>query len=172
MKRISKTMATDIACKMVNATIGKKTDEIYHQIKNKATELAFQSVDKRILEIYSKFPDYIRTAHNVGFTCGPLHDLFVDIEYVPANDGYRTFVEISSEQYEWFKSLRLDRNKLEDESKILIRKIESTLLNLATPKRIKEQFPEAFAYLPVESETCTDIALPIEEIKELLLQYK
>jgi len=66
------------------------------------------------------------------------------------------------------------RSKLREKSDQIKNNIYETLVSLATYKKIKEQFPEAYKYIPTEwlSESFTTLALPIEELTKELEKYK
>jgi len=173
MKRIGKILAAEIARSMANDTIGKEIIKIEDEISDKSYSIAISEVPHEVMNFYLKYPQYTNTCGSVSFRYGTSTDKYVSLsDSIPAVNGNRPYIDLPVVDYEWITNKKLDIKELEDKKLKMINQIQSTLLHLATPKRIKEQFPEAYEYLEEESETCTDIALPIEELQSLLATYK
>ena len=173
MKRIGKILATGIACSMANDTIGKEIRKMEDEISSKSYSIALSVVPKEVMDFYLKYPQYTNTCGSVAFRYGTSTDKYATLtDSIPAVNGNRPYIDLHVSDYEWITNKKIEIKELEDKKLKLINQIQSTLLQLSTPKRIKEQFPEAYEYLEEESETCTDIALPIEELQSLLASYK
>jgi len=173
MKRIGKILAADIAHSMANDTIGKEIRKMEDEIQNKSYSIAVSKVPKEVMDFYLKYPQYTATCSYVAFRYGTSTEKYATLSNsIPAINGNQPYIDLLVSDYEWITNKKIDIKELEDKKQKMINQIQSTLLHLATPKRIKESFPEAYEYLEEESETCTEISLPIEELQELLAAYK
>jgi len=173
MKRIGKILAKEIARSMANDTIGKEIRKMEEEIRNKSYSIAVSKVPKEVMDFYLKYPQYTATSSYVAFRYGVDTEKYATLSNsIPAVNGNQPYIDLPISDYEWITNKKIDIKQLENKRSQMINQIQSTLLHLATPKRIKESFPEAYEYLEEESETCTAIALPIEELQELLATYK
>lgn len=173
MKRIGKILAQEIAFSMANDTIGKEIIKIEEQISSKSYTIAVSTVPKEVMAFYLKYPQYTNTCGSVAFRYGTSTDKYATLtDSIPAEHGNRPYIDLHVLDYEWISNKKIEIKELQDKKTKMVNQIKQTLLHLATPKRIKESFPEAYEYMEEESETCTAIALPIEELQELLATYK
>ena len=174
MAKITMTMANDIAKQMGSAVYGAKIKVAEHSLSSKVSEYVFAYIPAEIVDLWKSYPSYFTSRSVVYIYSGSvrLSYEYFDCQCHPAWDGNRLFVDNS--QMEIINSLKTKLDKIISEKKSFEIKVETTLLSLGTYKRIKEMFPEAYAYIPTEKkqENTTAIALPIQGLQDIFKQAK
>lgn len=172
MKQITKQIASDVARKMVCATIGKSIEALKKEIGARGDEMVRASIPSIIFDVMGKYPGYISKTNGFRLVSDGLecqYRIFANTSY-PSNGGCGYF-EVNRTTLDWFISKGDELKKLESEACKMRVQIEKTLLALRTPKRVAEDFEAAMEYLPIEKEEAR-ISLPIEELNVLINKYK
>ncbi len=174
MAKITMTMANDIAKQMGSAVYGAKIKVAEHSLSSKVSEYVLAYIPADIIDLWKRYPSYF-TSRSVVYICSGSVRLsydYFDCQSHPVWDGNRLSVDNS--QMEIINSLKANLDKIVSEKKAFETKVEATLLSLGTYKRIKEMFPEAYAYIPTEKkeENTTAIALPIQELQDIFNSSK
>jgi|ERR1035437_3393725 hypothetical protein len=173
--RITKSEAIKIAELMVNYTINKKISSLKEEMSILMTPVVIEKIPTEVMKCFESFPNHFKTNSSVKavFNGGGSEHVILSNSY-PCTGGWGDCYETPKDIYDKLVRLSNKRSKLKEESYKLKNDIQSTLISLATYKKIKDQFPEAFAYIPAEwlSESFTTLALPIEELIKELNKYK
>lgn len=173
--RITKSEATQVAKAMVSDTIEKKRIVLKNKLSELMLPVVLSSIPKEVNETFIKFPSYFQTAKQVNAVLngGGSENIELSVRFPSAN-GWCPAIETPKEIYSEIVRLGNQRSKLREKSEQIKNNIYETLISLATYKKIKDKFPEAYKYIPSEwlSETFTTLALPIEELTKELQKYK
>lgn len=172
--RITKNQASHVAKLMVDATINKKVKEIKIKISELITPVAENNVPAEIMEAFLKYPNYFRSTDHVNciFNGGGAEYCGLT-KLVPNTDSWNPYIETPKDIYTKIVKLSNEKSKLIDKARNIEKNIYETLVSLNTFKKIKEQFPDAFSYIPSEwmSESFSVLAVPIEDITSELQKY-
>ena len=173
--RITKSEATQVAKLMVNDTIDKKRVVLKDKMSALILPVVLSSIPNEVNETFIKFPNYFQTAKQVNAVLngGGSENVELSVRF-PSTNEWCPAIETPKEIYSEILKLSNQRSKLREKSDQIKNNIYETLVSLATYKKIKEQFPEAYKYIPTEwlSESFTTLALPIEELTKELEKYK
>lgn len=170
---ISKTIAENIANKMV-AQMNKKKTEEEDNLKEYVTEIALKQTPKIILEAYQKYPNYFQCANQVNILNGSCMHNYLDVKYraIPYKPNSYNNFQCDNEQFDYIAKKREDIVKLNDEIRSVRNSIIDTLLSLRTIKKVIENFPEAAEYAKEYEKTNSALpALPIDTIRKTLKKY-
>lgn len=136
-------------------------------------EIADRIIDdatpSNVKDAYALFPKYF----NISSTCMLICEndsLRMSCTSHPSKESWNPNYEVSREVFRTLFDINAeieDLHILFDRTKT---DIEVTLLSLATFKRIKENFPEAFALIPAEhlTDSITSLAIPIDALRKTL----
>lgn len=173
MKRITRSIAEEVANKMCNATIDKEIDTFRKELNRIGTMLLIDSLPKQIVEAYKHSPSYFKTSESLYVFADDLKRLELATKKLPVAGGaWANTVEINRNVYDSLLSDLRKLRDLKDRRNQLYNQIYSTLLSLSTPKKIKEQFPEGYAHIAERAEAKDkQLALPIEDLRKTLSQY-
>lgn len=169
---ITKDIARQTAIKMIA--------KIEAKVKNKKAELSEliienynKNLPKEILEASLKYPNYFKKSSQVLLKENGLNDSFSLTKSVCSTlDTYQVVFIPEVAIAKLLSKGIIELNKLENKKKELRIQIENTLLNLKTYKRIQDQFPEAFEFLPEKAQTDNALAIPIDDIRKQLSAIK
>lgn len=173
MDRITKTIASSMAERMVNDTIGKKISELKYKIGEKGDLVVKENIPSEVFAVMAKWPDYIKKDNHIRVKHDSIQAKY-SVEcnnHFPDNGAYRRWFEVDRKTLDWFLKKGDELDLLNSEKRKMLLQIEETLLSLRTSKRIAKEFPNAVPYLPTE-EAENKIALPIQELSNLLNKYK
>ena len=174
MKRITKTLASEIAEKIYKETIGVKIDLLKKVTGDRADEIMKAVIPSTILDDFIKYPDYFDTAKRIRLRCESIESPYevCTSTIFPSNKQWCRYVDVSRVDFDWFLDKNDELKALSSEAKKMVATIEQTLLSLATFKRVAEEFEEAAKYLPSEKEEERRVSLPIEELNVLINKYR
>ena len=89
----------------------------------------------------------------------------------PAIETYGVLTDVSIDILKKVQLLNMRKEQLEEKANLAENNIKSALLELSTFKRIKENFPEAFALIPADEmdvSISASLSVPIDSIRNLL----
>jgi hypothetical protein len=170
--RITKSIASDVARQICNATIGIKKEALEIEIKSLGLSLVLAQINDDLKKAFKKHNEYFQKTSSINFMCGSLSSIHVYLpESIPSTSNYSRNFVIEREEYEKMLYLETRLKSLKDERETMYSQIESTLCSLGTSKKVEEQFPEAAAFLPTESTAITSISVPIHDIRDMMKKY-
>lgn len=146
--RISRHIATITADKVIEP-IQKQRDENAAAISAKATAIAWGYVPSIIQEAVGKQPGFIRLEDSILF-CGKglKRQRFWFTEATPVSQNEIELPHDDAAALAKLLDKRDDLNKKYDDMR---RDIIATLIGCGTYKRVQEQFPEIYPYLPTDN---------------------
>lgn len=144
MSKISKEVANKTAVKIAEK-LQKKVTEARIKMEQKITEIFKKKVPKAVLEFYEKYPEYTNTTKQFyASTYGFNYKYLSFSEHVPSN-AKLTWTEKEAGEV---KRLEMIMEDLREKYKKTVQEIENTILALGTYKRVQEQCPDIYKYLP------------------------
>jgi len=162
--RITKDLTYQIIEKLVSP-ITEKIKQNEQLLCDIASKIMIDKCPKEVIKIWN-FVDkkYIRSNNSINVAyLGSYYYCYFDLSY-PSKDDCINIVDIETANK--FQDIVNNNIDLRAKSKKLSKELEITILKLSTYARIKEQFPEAAAFLP--SEQKMEIALNIQDIRNKL----
>lgn len=172
MAKITMAMANIIAKQMAAAVYKERIDKARSDLKNQVSEYVFDYVPRDVLELSKQYPSYFKRSSCVSLVSGTVQLYNYECHDYPSWQS--GVLSISNIQMERINFLRRKLDKIRQENDSFKTRVEDTIYSLGTYKRIKEMFPEAYAYIPTEKkqENTTAIALPIQELQDIFKQAK
>ena len=167
MSTVTKAIATEVAIKLV-AKKKEAIEKLEKELKSLTVDAYKKTVPKEVLDVFEKYPDYIRTSTYCSLS-GHGWDwqiLKFGVTLPKKNNSGTQFDAKTSEKLrKLFDKIQADSTKMRK----TLHEIEVTLFNLRTYKRVEENFPEAFALLPAKITTAlsTDVSTLRQEIKKV-----
>jgi len=150
MSRITKQIAENVAAQLTR----KKNTEISSlkkELENKFSEIYLKTVPKEVLQLFEKFPDYVKTRRGLQCTGNGFEWQTLDFnKELPAYKNCFSPDELDA------KELLELANKIKDKKQELFKlkaEIENVVFNLRTFKRVEIEFPEAVPFLPTTVST-------------------
>jgi hypothetical protein len=181
MARITKTAANETATFMAENAINPSIQVLRDERKEIITAYAEKAVKPEVLALYDGNVDlqpYFYTRSCFRYACDEMHEDWdwhnTDREFPRTNTGTE-YLQVSRPDYDRLIEIKSQISLLNGKKNQLQKKIEATLLSLATYKRIEAEFEEAYKNIPkkyLEPAPVKTLALPIDELKAELLQYK
>lgn len=165
MSRITKSLAEDVARKMVATRI-----EAANLKENIFLELLYEKVKniipKEVLDFYGCYTEFIRECSEIRVSgYGFNYQYFSLCKKLPTQDKYGIIEYLPSEKDANELLSYMDAYQLAyREAKELQKEIETTLFNLRNYKSVQDNFPEAFEFLPKQQTTA--IALNISDLRQ------
>lgn len=174
MEKITMTMANQIAKQMGESVYGAKQKIAARSLESKVSEYVFAHIPTEVLDMWKRYPSYFDSKSVITLVSGSVRMRYeyFECQRHPAWDGH--VLNLDNDQMQIISSLHETLKRVTSDRKAFEYKVETTLISLGTYKRIKESFPEAYAYIPVEKkeETTTAIALPIQELQDIFNSAK
>lgn len=166
MSKITKTIANDVALKIVEP-IAVKIKETEKQIEEMVTEMYKLLIPKEVMTVYGKFPEYVRKTNSVllsshGFSRRGV-SLTVKLPYDNPNTYSTPELPLTADQAKEIQKLETVKEKLVEKKNTTKIEIENSLLALSTYKRVQEQLPQAFQFLPSVSTGLMINLAPVNE---------
>lgn len=172
MKKMSQTLANQIASQMCNESIDVTITTLKKTFADQATKLALDSFPKELVGCFHEYASYFRNSSTALFICDGMKNSAYMNKQIPSEYGSTPSISVTREQFDNLASQQTAISDLEEKRGTLYNKIYKTLLSLSTPKKIQEHFPEAMQYLPEEEEkTVTELTLPMSDIRDLLKKF-
>lgn len=153
MGRISADDARVAATKIVEP-IQKKMNELEEQIRVKVTEYVTSAVPAEIMKVFkSANCDYIAVSNEVnliGYGFNKRSVRLIGNLPLLRNDGNYSYpkFELNKTQADVIQKLCDKKEKLKDKYNTTKKEVEASIIVLATHKRVSEEFPEAWGFLP------------------------
>lgn len=179
MAKVTKNAALQVAETMANEALNHKIEELNNLVSKTLTDYAVKQTPKEIMDLYNnpKTSMYFDSRVRARFCCDGLnenwnfYDLLISVPKI--RDG-NTHISVSKDDYEFLMEKTKEIKTLESKKISLVRKIENTLLNLGTLKRVQEEFPQAYQLLEqlIGEKKTTTISLPINDLINELNSYK
>lgn len=179
MAKVTKNAALKVAETMANNALNPKIKELNHLVSKMLTEYAVKQTPKEIMDLYKnpKTSNYFEPKHKTRFCYDGLnenwstYDLLTSVPKIMNSQG---FVSVSKNDYEFLIEKTKEIKTLESKKYNLIRKIEETLLNLGTLKRVQEEFSDAYELLEqlIGEKKTAVVSLPITDLINELKSYK
>jgi hypothetical protein len=166
MSRITKEIAENVTKELLSKKVEKKS-ELLKEIGAITRQELILSIPMKVMELFSQPEEkrFFQTESSVYLM--DFSRLRVSFSPIPKSDGnyYYKFTNEETRKkvgvlYKKYIALEKQINQLEDE-------IKHSLLSLKTFKRIEEQFPEAFKFLPKDNGAFLP-ALNIRKIQDSL----
>lgn len=149
MSKITKAIAQDIATVLADKAFVDKIKDVDERIISFGDKLIATNVATDILDAYAMYPDYF-PAHRKLIsvmktgTEEPSWSSVVTLRTTNENPiGDKIVFPVGETVYEYAKNLKDERQRLHRDKIDLERKLEKTLYNLRTRKRVEDNFPEA-----------------------------
>ena len=142
---ITKAIATEVAEKLIQKK-GLELIELKESLKLKFEDIVLKSIPKEVIDFYKKYPNYVETRQTFLLSGNGF-----DYKYLYTKNSIPSFKSsfIPNERDAIIlHGLWNDISNKEKEYKKLLSEIEIALFSLRTYKRVKENFPEAFVFLP------------------------
>lgn len=140
----------------------------------------------RVLEIERKFPDHIRTMGYTSIYTGFRNEFVLSVVLkCPIFDGYQKVIKDSKEISDLARECKKKREEYNEKIAKMRHKLHCVLGPITSPKKLREEFPEAYAIweglgsvdgdpktLDLLRERANEIKKEVRELKELLgLKY-
>jgi len=164
MAKITKTIAAEVADK-VTAKLKEKIQDAEFEMQKAVTEMLKAKVPKEVLEQYKKYKEYFRERTHVNLNNNGYSNRYVKLtESLPSTDS--TYIsDLTNKEVAPLDKIEQKKEKLKDKYNRTYQEIESTLIGLGTYKRVQEQFPELYKYLP-SAAVSTGLMIVPEKIRE------
>ena len=171
MSSISRSLATEVAVQMTNKT-GAEIEKLENQLSDMVEKLIVASLPKEVIAVLKTFPGYIATATGYNVKTGQGKYLYIYLnKAVPAIEGNNTLYVSRADKNKIVK-LHNTIGILQAKRRDLKKEIINTLLRLRSSAAIKNQFPEAFEYLPAAAPHKKDALKKSETVDALRLKIK
>lgn len=175
MKRITKEIARDVAKRMVTDTIGKELTKVKTEASLICASAITEVTPKEVLVVFHNHKSYVNTCRRLTpcFNGERLREFEVNDLPTNQNSSWNRIIDCDEANFTILKKLDQELSKLELLRNDTLHQIEATLLSLCTPKKIKEHFPEAYDYLPLDKEEISStICLPISNLQTILKKFE
>jgi len=160
MSNITKAIAQEVAIKLtVKKRDSLKNEEL--KLKDDFREIIIKTIPKDVLDCFEKHPSYFDTRTSVQLSGNGFQ--WESINFGKELPVFRNFTPDAVTA----KKIMILKNKVEDSKKNLSdlqKEIENALFGLRTYKRVEENFPEAFAFLP--NKITTSLAINLTDIRQ------
>lgn len=167
-KRVTRTIALQIAKRMVNDTISKKYLEKRTYFYDLLYNLAMAQLPDEVLLLNKTNPRFLRKCSQIRICKGTAVILSIwDSKEFPYSDGTLS-IEPSEETCEEIMKLYNELKKLNNEESTVLCQLEECIYSMKTYKTIEKEFPEAFKLLPKEEEAVTAVSFPVKELLKKL----
>jgi len=142
---ITKTIATEVAEKLLSKQ-ALEIKNLRSKLESTFDEIYLKTIPKEVVELFKKYPNYFRTRSGFQLSGNGFDWKSVtSSKELPCING--SFQPNEKDAVILQKSINeIDKKKLE--YKKLHSEIETALFGLRTYKRVEENFPEAFIFLP------------------------
>lgn len=157
-------------------TIHQGSEKLEKEIGIFLSKRIKEIIPQEIFDFISKWPHLVRTTNTIYYTTAPSRSVYFKVERFPesfftdSGKGPIQFIkEETSHGVELEKLLKL-LNKVHREEKALVGKVVCALESISTEKRLKEEFPEAYAAyrnIPVGGGTCDEIEAVRAELNNI-----
>lgn len=165
MAKITKTIAAEVADK-VTAKLKKKIQDVEKEMSVAVTEMMKNRVPKEVWDAFGKYPNYIERCSSVFLNSNGYNYRKVElVETVPVINGNRYISNLTNKEVAPLDKIEQKKDKLQEKYNRTYQEIESTLIGLGTYKRVQEQFPELYKYLPSAPGNTSLMIVP-EKIRE------
>lgn len=164
MAKITKAIAEQVA-KAVTAKLKQKIDDAEKEMSVAVTEIVLKRIPEEVMVAYKKAPAYISDTSYVYLNSNGYNSRKVVLtERLPYGRSY--YIEgITNKEVAPLDKIEQKKEKLKDKYDRTYQEIESTLIGLGTYKRVQEQFPELYKYLPSAPGNTSLMIVP-EKIRE------
>ena len=169
MTKITRKIAEIISKEMSNSAYNSKIDSLESRLLDMVSDEVVKSIPIEVLEISKKYPKYFITRVEFSLSDGVNKLHYVKSRKLPSD---QSFITVSPADFARIKGLYDELKALHKVKVDLINKIESTLLNLGTYKRVQSEFPEAYKYLEMAKASVPTESPSVMEIKNILALAK
>lgn len=148
MGQLSKQVIEQIATKMTEKS-KKYVDACEKELKEVVTEVYAAQVPAEIMKVFKTHCEYIETTQTAcldghGFS----RENITMTKQLPSTCGYSTKLKLTTTTADQIMKVKIKRDKAKENYKNLVQETESALMALRTHKNVRENLPEAAAYLP------------------------
>ena len=174
-KKMTQWLSARVAENMANQAFDSQIEAKRIELKDFATTIVTQQLSGRILDLskdleVSKFLNYTSSImfEEIGSDRNPIH---TQCHSIPCSKTNRPLYQASSFQIATIEQLEREIENLRTRKLEARTATRNTLQQLGSFKRIKESFPEAYAFIPKEEidvDPSVALAIPIENVKQLL----
>jgi len=142
---ITKTIAAEVAEKLLSKQV-LELQGLKEDLKQKLENIILSTIPKEIKDFYKKYPSYVETRQSFQLSGNGFEYQYLNTKnHIPSFKS--SFQPNESDALLIKNSLNEIKDK-EKEYKKLFSEIEIALFGLRTYKRVEENFPEAFVFLP------------------------
>jgi len=142
---ITKTIAAEVAEKLLSKQV-LELQGLKEDLKQKLENIILSTIPKEIKDFYKKYPSYVETRQSFQLSGNGFEYQYLNTKnHIPSFKS--SFQPNESDALLIKNSLNEIKDK-EKECKKLFSEIEIALFGLRTYKRVEENFPEAFVFLP------------------------
>jgi len=167
--KISKTLAQRVARELIESTLGVQRQTIKEQLRVITANIISKATPQEVKALYLTNKAYFKCATNGRFSFEN-DSLYAPCYEHPATGEYNPNYKCSESEFKALWALNGELEDLKVKAKKTDTDIVATLCSLSAFKKIKENFPEAYAFIPEEylSTENASVALPIKSLKEAL----
>jgi hypothetical protein len=148
MGQLSKQVIEQIALKMTEKS-KKFVDACEKELKEVVTEVYAATIPAEVMKVFKTHCEYVETTQSLyvdgnGFN----REDFTMTKQLPSTSGYSTKLKLTATTADQILKVKRKRDKAREDYKNLVQETESALSALRTHKNVRENLPEAAAYLP------------------------
>ena len=177
MAKITKQLALQVAQTMSARTYGKQIQDLKAQTGRVVRNFLQSQLPDEVLQLFLNHPKYLKTItyfYFPGYSHRFSYTAFFHFDPLPEpviiNSETKEYNEVK--EYVWTQTTLVEQ--LTEKKEVLKTRIEETLLQLGTIKRVQQEFPEAYIEIPEEYKTKPKEQLtpsiPLEQIRKELSQ--
>jgi len=142
---ITKAIATEVAGKLLSKQV-LEIQTLRKELEYKFDEIYLKTIPKEVVELFKKYPNYFYTRRNFQLSGNGFNWKSVSTSKdLPSING--SFIPNATDAVILLDAINIIDTKKSEYHK-LTSEIENALFSLRTYKRVQENFPEAFVFLP------------------------
>ena len=164
MAKITKAIAEQVATQ-VTAKLKQKIEDAEKEMSVAVTEMLKAKIPAEIVEAYKKHKEYVRDQGYVYLNSNGYSHRHVKLTETIPYTGSSYLNALTNKEVVPLDKIEQKKDKLQEKYKRTYQEIESTLIGLGTYKRVQEQFPELYKYLPSAPGNTSLMIVP-EKIRE------
>jgi hypothetical protein len=166
MSRITIELAENIA-KQLTAKKQQKLNDLNVKISKHVRDEVLKSIPEHVKMYFAEFPQYCYTHTQVTLVGNGCNHERVNVDEFPRERASNSYYTPSPFFGKEFPILINNKDALKEEIYKLKRDIENALKQMRTFKAVREQFPEAAAFLPANNKVYLP-SLDLSQIRESL----
>lgn len=164
MSKISQAAAAD-AAKKITEPIRKQIEALNDSLRVELGTIVRKSIPKEVLALFETHQNYVKSGTSFRVYGNGFNGQYLPTDKRYPETGNNDTVTPTKEEAKKLQDIISKKEKLSEQLQTTRTEIEKTIISLGTYNRVKEQFPEAYPYLP-QATTNTSLIVEMKPIRD------